>query len=250
MTRGRTGSTAVMDELNKSQAVCALQELFMQGSHGQEAELEFVYSFAMPFDLWKAKKDRPGQPPAAADDEARRAARYLSEVESQARRQGAQRFGFKVLSHHLDERPYLGRLLKQRKYRVIYLTRNPARQVISGMVANERGVFGVPKDFEDARRYRIDVDDFERRVQWEREAVEKERVWLAAEGFRFVEMRYEDFVSDRAAFYDRVFRFLGLSPELPPPSDWGIAIKDLRKTIKNYKAVVERAAAIGAPIDI
>jgi hypothetical protein len=250
MTRGRTGSTAVMDELNKSPAICALQELFMQGSNGKEEELEFVYSFVMPFDVWKAKKDRQGQPPAAGDDDATKATRYLAEVESLARRQGAASFGFKVLSHHLDERPYLGSLLKQRKYRVIYLTRNPARQVISGMVANERGVFGVPKDFEDPRRYRIDVDQFEQRVQWERESVEKERAWLAAEGFHFVEMTYEDFVSDRASFYDRVFRFLGLSPELPPPSDWGIAIKDLRKTIKNYKDVVERAAAIGAPIDI
>ena len=213
----------------------------MQGNDGKEQELELVYSFVMPFDVWRAKKARQSGPDTAG--------RYLAEVESRARRQKAESFGFKVLSNHFDERPYLGSLLKQRRYRAVYLTRNLARQVISGMVANERGVFGVPKDFEDSRRYHIDVDSFEQLVEWEGVAVEKERAWLAAEGFPFVEVAYEEFLSDRPSFYDRVFRFLGLSPELPPPSDWGIAIKDMRNTIENYEAIVERAATLGVPID-
>jgi hypothetical protein len=36
---------------------------------------------------------------------------------------------------------------------------------------------------------------------------------------------------------------------LPPTSDYSIIIKDLRYTIDNYKAVVERAIAMGVMLD-
>jgi hypothetical protein len=250
MTRGRTGSTAVIDELSKSMTICALQELFMIYNYGDKEEFEFVYNFVAPFDVWKTKEDPLRRLPSRLYDDGLRATRYLARAESQAMRQSAKAFGFKVLSYHFEERPYLGRLLKQRGYWVIYLIRNLARQVLSSMVANERGVFGVSKDFEDARRYHVDIDKFQRIVEWERDAMEREHAWLKAAGFNFVVVSYEEFLSDRQSFYDKVFRFLQLPSELPPPSDWGIAIKDLTYTIENYEAVVKRAEAIGVPIDL
>jgi hypothetical protein len=70
-------------------------------------------------------------------------------------------FGFKVLSHQFDEKPFIGDLLKRRGYhRVIYLTRSVARQVLSGMVAAKREVYNTQEKFEDVRRYQIDLDKF------------------------------------------------------------------------------------------
>ena len=48
---------------------------------------------------------------------------------------------------------------------------------------------------------------------------------------------------------DGIFKFLELPVELPPPSDFSITIKDLRSTLENYEAVVERAAEMGFRID-
>lgn len=56
MTRGRTGSTAVIDELNKSQGLCAARELFLIYDFDNipdVSEITKVYNFLLPFGLWK-----------------------------------------------------------------------------------------------------------------------------------------------------------------------------------------------------
>ena len=72
---------------------------------------------------------------------------------------------------------------------------------------------------------------------------------LKAEEFDFVVVSYEEFYGNRQSFYEKIFQFLGLPTELPQKSDYSVIIKDLRHTISNYNAVVERAAAIGMPLD-
>ena len=82
-------------------------------------------------------------------------------------------------------------------------------------------------------------------VQWERQAVENNCARLTAEGFGFIVVIYEDFSADRQSFHENIFQFLGLPAELLPTSGFFIIIKDLRYTIDNYDAVVERAATMG-----
>jgi hypothetical protein len=152
-------------------------------------------------------------------------------------------------NHFLLERPFLSALLKRRGYQAVYLTRNLFRQVISGMVAEERGIYNTTEKSEDLRRYSIDLNKFEKLAQFMRLGIEADITQLKMEGFDFIIVTYEDFCTDRQSFYDKIFHFLDLPTELPPRSDWAVMIKDLRYTIANYDAVVERAAAIGVPLD-
>lgn len=252
MTRGRTGSTAVIDELKKSRSLCALQELFLIFDFDNIpdiSEIQEVYDMLMPFVLWRRRVWLWKWMPRYLYSDEKLSGRYLSEAEALAVRHGASSFGFKVLSHNFEEWPFLSVLLRQRGYRVIYLTRNIARQVLSGMVANRSGLWNTKEDRENLTSYSIDLDEFAGLIQWEKQCVETDLAKLKVEGFDFIVVSYEEFYRNRQSFYEKIFQFLGLPTELPQKSDYSVIIKDLRHTISNYEAVVERAAAIGMPLD-
>lgn len=251
MTRGRTGSTAVMNELNKSSNICAAQELFLiyDFDHIPDvSEIRKVYDFVLPYVLWK--KARPWKwIHNIIYNNQQWLDRYLEEAESLAQKQGAASFGFKVLSHNFDEWPLLSILLKERNYRTIYLTRNIGRQVLSGMVANLSGIWNTRENLKNSSSYHIDLDEFQRNVEWEVKAVERDCARLHEEGFHFIVVSYEEFYEQRKAFYEKIFDFLELPLILPPKSDYSVIIQNLRYTITNYDSVLERAAAIGTPLD-
>jgi hypothetical protein len=252
MTRGRTGSTAVIDELNKSRGLCAVQELFLiyDFDHIPDvSEITKVYNVILPFVLWKRQDWSRKWMPHFFYRNKQWSDRYLAKTEALAKKRGTSGFGFKVLSHNFDEWPFLSTLLKRRGYRAIYLTRNIARQVLSGMVANQSGIWNTREGIKNLSSYSINLDEFQRNVEWELGAVDRDCARLTAEGFRFIVVAYEEFCTDRQAFYDKIFRFLELPVILPTRSEYSILIKDLRATIANYDAVVERAIAIGMPLD-
>jgi hypothetical protein len=166
-------------------------------------------------------------------------------AEELARYQDVKGFGWKVLSHHMDERPYLAGLLKLLGYRAVYLRRNIASQVLSGMVANQRGVYNSLESVVDERSYHIDIEKFQWHVKWERDCVKSDCARLCTEGLDFVEVSYEDFCDNREIFYGKIFNLLNLPMELPPPSDFQKMIKDPRMLIENYDEVVNVAADLG-----
>lgn len=244
LTRGRTGSTAVLDEIGKSSNILATQELFSRNTF-TERKLKDYFKLLLPFDLWKLRGGWWKRLLPAAYSDARQAHAYLICAEKQAQSKGARGFGWKVLSHQLDERPFLTELLKRHGYCVIYLKRNSVRQVLSGMVANQRGIYNSLEKVVDERRYHIDIDDFKWRVQWERECVQKDIALLNAEGFAFIEVTYEDFCAKREVFYGAIFKMLGLPMELPPTSDFVKMIEDPKSMIENYEEVAKVAAEMG-----
>ena len=248
MTRGRTGSTAVIDELGKIDAICAVQELFLKYTFKEKKDYEYIFNIIPPFDAWKMDKFRKFLPALLYPDSAR-AHDYLKEAEAMCQRRGEKIFGFKLLSHQLDERPYLGGLLKNRGYQAVYLTRNLARQVLSGMVAAQRGYYNIQQDIDDSRRYEIELDKFQQLLIGEIEAVERDYARLKEKDFSFVAVTYEEFISNRRSFYEKIFECLGLPIELPPHSNWKVLIKDVKYTVSNYDAVVERTTALGVPLD-
>ena len=128
MTRGRTGSTAVIDELNKIDKACVLHELFTRYDD-QKDEPEWVKSNPLlsPLDQWKkscwwSKKWGFGEKQLASLS--------LNKAISVSRKLGKNVFGFKVLSHHFIDRPYLLDTLRTRNFKAIYLKRNLARQCV------------------------------------------------------------------------------------------------------------------------
>lgn len=245
VTRGRTGSTAIIDELGKVSHLIASQELFLLDPITNKDLLKDYYKLLPPFDHWKRqawwwKRWFPNY-----YSDVRQADRYLTNAESRARRQGAKGFVWKMLSHQFDERPYLGDLLQRHNYRVIYLRRNSVHQVLSGMVANQRGIYNSLEIIEDTSRYRIDIEQFKWLVQWERESVRKDCARLTAVGLDFIQVSYEDFCTDRQNFYKEIFSFLDLPLALPPPSDFVKMIGDLKSVIENYDELLEEMVALG-----
>ncbi len=106
-----------------------------------------------------------------------------------------------MLSSHFTERDYLAELLARQGYSAIYLKRRPARQVISGLVANERNLYNTQERFRDEKKYRIDVEAFRWHVNWERTSTERDLDFLRSHGFPLVEVDYETFLADRGAFF-------------------------------------------------
>ena len=256
MTRGRTGSTAIIDALHKSRVLCVMQELFTEFDFDNLPREKFdkllqpYYKLLLPYNIWIKKNDwlKRLLPFYHAGDD-RMPNRYLAKAEEISRRRGAQGFGFKVLSHHFEERSFLSNLLKQRGYRAIYLIRNPVRQVLSGMVANQRGVFNTIEPVNDVKRYDIDLDKFEQLVSWEKHCMNNDRAWLDKEGIDFIVVKYEDFCIDRQAFFGAIFKFLDLEySSIPLSTDFQIMIKDLKYTINNYDDVVKCVLNMGENI--
>lgn len=253
MTRGRTGSTAIIDELNKVNGVRAAQELFIKKDftndmkrHGFE-KLCVLHNSMMPFELWKAGTRRRWYERWLISDAPLN--RYLDKVESVASEEGCEAFGFKALSHHFQDTPRLDQSLCERGYQAIYLKRNIPRQVISGMVAKQRGIYNTKKTYQDESRYRIDVKNFQKRVRREIQAVDGDLAFLESTGFNCLEVTYEEFMANRKEFFERVLGFIGVSEELPQASAYTVMIKDLEHTVENYQMVSDCAAAMGIRIE-
>lgn len=244
ITRGRTGSTAVLDELGKASLLCTTQELFLRQQFTVTGWNEH-YRLLPPFDVWRQQAGWWKRWFLYHGSDQRHAHDYLVHAEVLAQRKEVKGFGWKVLSHQLEERPFLSDLLKQHGYRAIYLRRNHAHQVLSGIVAKQRGVYNSYEKINDASRYHIDIKEFQWHVQWERECVNMDCERLATEGFDFIEVSYEDFCEDRYAFYSNIFNFLNLPFELPPQSDFVKIIEDLESVIENYEEVCAAAVSLG-----
>jgi LPS sulfotransferase NodH len=254
MTRGRTGSTAIIDELGKVKGLrSAPHELFLEFDFQELLEkhptLEETYGSMIPFKLWKTKSPWWVRIQRYFLSKRRLIEKYLKEVENSAFCEGAALFGFKVLSNHFEEITCLKDILLERQYRAIYLKRNIPRQVISGMIANQRGTYNTDQNYQDDRRYQIDTHTFQELVRWETQAVKNDLALLKSAGFDFIEVSYEEFMADRQAFFSRVLGFLGLPADLPEASSYSVMIKDLKYTIENYQAVADCAMAMGMRIE-
>lgn len=238
MTRGRTGSTAVMDSLTKSESIIAAQELFI--NYGVKNKKKNAHDQLLPrFDLWLDSRNLYQKLTQIFAGQSQLIKKYLVLAEKKATIEDGIAFGFKIISHHFDERPKLKELLLERNYKAIYLTRNIPRQVISGMVAKLRGKYNAHdgENYIDEASYAIDIVEFKSLVEWETQAVINDIAMLESSGFEHIQVRYEDFVGNPDAFFASIFNFLKIPEEKLPASSFSIMIKDLRQSLKNYHEI-------------
>jgi LPS sulfotransferase NodH len=253
MTRGRTGSTAIIDILNKTQSIrTAEQEPFLKHNFPNIVKKYpnlKNYPSSIPFGLWKNQKPKWWRFLAYCSNDAWLIKRYLKEIENAALTDGVSAFGFKILSNNFEEIPWLKDILIKRRYRVIYLKRNIPHQVISGMIAKQRGVYNINQDYKDDNRYKIDIEEFKNLMVWEMSQGDNDIAFLNAAGFSFIAVTYEEFMSDRQAFFNRLFGFLEVPLELPKNSSYSVMIKDLKYTVENFQEVVDCAVEMGMSIE-
>lgn len=253
MTRGRTGSTVIMDELNMIKNVRgAVIEPFLKADFSvlvnRQPELIEQMKIMIPFEIWKTQGSWWKLNRYFLNTEGL-INLYLKSAEDSGIREGVRLFGFKVLSNHFEETPLLKETLINRGYRVVYLKRNIPRQVISGVIANQRGTYNTKSDYHDDNRYHINTEEFQNLVKWGMQAVLNDIAFLKMVGFKFIEVSYEEFVANRQEFFDKVLGFLGISSELPKASTYSVMIKDPMYTIVNYREIVDCADTMGVPIE-
>lgn len=232
VTRGRTGSSAITEELGKASFSCSLQEVFTAASDVGGAPHQH-------FSVWLTQ---PGRRDAPEADLARE---YLDEIEASAARAGRKALFWKVLSQHFRERPYLAGLLAERGYKALCLRRNPARQAVSALVAAQRGVYNSAVRVAGARRYRVDVGAFRRYIEEQRAISAFDHRVLGRFGIPQGVAQYEDYLADRPRFFARVFGGLGLPIEVPAPSRFVVMIEDLETAVENLAEVRAAAETMG-----
>ena len=292
LTRGRTGSSAILDELGTAKNIFPLQELFADLSTGIARETLTQYpQSAPPLDVWKEIfLDTGGQtcsdffkvPQQNLDvpDKlfrslfrvfGRRAPfflknnwmpgrmlekfivrRYLSYIEAMAAESHKKGFVFKVLSNHLVERKTLLSVLKEYGYGAIFLVRkNIVRQALSSLIAETRSLAAGQNMYFKRNHVgehalcAIDLDEFERRVEWLKGCVDEDRSLLEENGIHYLEVSYEDFCDDREKFYSEIFAFMGIKFELPKRTNLSIMIPDIRNAVTNFKELESKVSMMG-----
>lgn len=264
-TRGRTGSTAIVDELGKHPEITTMQELFIKlekaprlleayQKYGKDFYKHIESQFAvLPFDAWLKRYSKInlygfgslyiGQ--GGCYTRAGLTNRYLAMAEKVVNKEG-KKFGFKVLANHFDEWPDLRGVLKNRSYLAVYLEReNVFRQVISGVVAKHRGVYNRKNYTPTEESFCVDLDEFEMLVRCEQAAVASEKEQLKQWGFDVHIVTYEDFVNERDLFFKHICECLGVSYTLPERTDYSVMISDLSKTVENYEDLVNKVKSMG-----
>lgn len=267
LTRGRTGSTAILDEIGTT-SILSLQEPFINLNEGiPEETLMQNCQTMVPFDLWV--KSISGEENQGKNNTFTRALckkinflcrdnwiigrvttryliqQYLKELESIFAANNKEGIIFKVLSHQLNERrPLLG-VLKSLGYKAVLLVRrNVVRQVLSGMIAENRGLYNSKKHVTSQSPCNIDLDRFEFCVAWEMKCVEENRALLKGNGIEYIEIAYEDFCNNREKFYFDLFSYMKLDYQLPKSTTFSIMVPDLREAITNFDELESRVSTM------
>jgi len=254
LTRGRTGSTAIVDETNQHQDISCKQEVFVSLREGTPLyalyqkygtsfeEYGFNEEWFPIFALWlkQFKKSRLLSKVNFLKKiynplNIRRVNRYLDELESHGVNLGCEVLGFKLLEHQVAEIPGFIALLKQRNYKVIYLERkNVVRQVLSGVIANKRKKFNAKNYQSDGQLYELDLNNFKSLIEGELHAIRSQKKMVEGHGFDSLLINYEDFLNNRPEFFKEIFEFLGVDNVLPEGSDFSIMIPNVKDVVKNY----------------
>lgn len=243
MTAGRTGSTAVLDSLNKLSNIVTLQEPFLKGrdpSGGLKADREIVPFFEhfLRNQSWFTRM-------TARFSERSVIEAYLDHIEERSMVASSEAFGFKILRHHFKDHKVLSDILLGREHLCIYLKRDPFRQAISGQVARKRGLYNTVTEVEETEPVPIDIDQLRATIDHETNRVALDVEEFKARGFPLIVVDYETFTDDTETFFSEIQDFLGLTHEVPPASDYKRVIKSLEDTIANFDEVRRFASETG-----
>ena len=205
-TRGRSGSAAIKSELGKHPDLICYGELFHPGGDvWNPNEMHDPREYFMPFAYFRAN-DYEGAEKLSSfqrlircaypgkDPERRAYAAYLRAVVRHASQcQADAHMGFKLLSYQSRAHPQLLAEIGDKNLRIVHLIRrNRVRQVLSGMIATERGFAHRTKESElPVEQFSIDTAAFARHVEFIERELEHEKRRLSTLGNDYQEFYYE-----------------------------------------------------------
>lgn len=254
LTRGRTGSTAILDELNKHEDIICLQELFISldsdpmlknlfDKHGVNFDRYGLQGWFPTFDLW-SKKARVFKLfskniyfyKGKLLTTSKIMKTYMQEMEAHVFDLGSKSIGFKLLGHQVPNLPAFLAVLKDMGYKVIYLERkNVVKQVLSGVIANQRKVYNQRNYVPDNKSFTINLDEFKFLVSVEMSEVSKQKSMIEFSEVESLYVSYESFLSDRKSFHAAIFDFLRVEDKVIEESSFSIVIPDIKDVVENYK---------------
>jgi hypothetical protein len=242
-TGGRCGSTTVSAELANHPEIICYGELFrrlaMKQSNFREKYEKFGVDFFSPDEKQFIRylvyaEEHLSKLDCAESEYHRRYLRYLDE-RADGFRPGAA-VGFKLLYGHAARETGLLDMLKEEGFAFLHLTRqNIVRQTISGMIARKRGFHNRKNWSMPEERYRLDIEDFTKKIHSRRKKRPKNRKLLRQLNVDSIEIYYENYVENRESFFAPIFSLLGVENRAVPESEWSVMTdRNLRRVIENY----------------
>lgn len=224
LTRGRTGSTPLVDDIDRHPDIACHQELFRQ---------EPVNNMHDKAPSYEAVRQN-GRTPGAED--------YLREV---AAATPGKTVGFKALMTHLEQRHDIGleSFMFGSSMPIVFLTRDPVRAALSATIAKERKLFSIRVDQKqqdhDKQPVVLDptfvADEARYYAHWS----DHWQARLRELKTPHIVVTYEQYVADRLALVNTIFRFLKVRelPELPSNSYAKVTSDDVWKDVANSDEV-------------
>jgi LPS sulfotransferase NodH len=228
----RSGSTWVIDMLNSHPAVIAYSELLLEGASGRPK-----WGGAKDRDFWNdyfetARARRPSM------DRRDLLFEYLDSV--YAARNDCRAIGFKLMYGQFGAFPELLDYMEERDVAVVPLIReNPVDVLLSKAIAVQRGVFhSRGEESPGVIKVSLNPGELLSRLHAHQTEVEQKRKTFSRSGLSYLEVFYEELMSDCGRF-GAVLELLGAAPEDVPLTS---CLRKLNKvphsqSIENYEAV-------------
>lgn len=199
LTKGRTGSSALVSDIDKHCSIVCHQELFTRGQPPTPGNVETFNQF------------RGSQPHANLSD-------YLSYLSQDAISSKGRLalVGFKLLTNQLDEQRSCGlwEFLSAASLPIILLRRNPFDAGLSAAIARSRQVFNLRRghgaeQISSICKANVDIDYLRSEIpmyeQWNLEWP----VILEGAGCHFKVIEYDDYNANRLDIVNGIYSFLG-----------------------------------------
>lgn len=236
LTRGRTGSTAVLDALDKTPSVLAIQEPFLRSESDWRLSIE---SHQLPYyDQYFESNSLLRR----AFARGQLLDNYLNLLEQHAAATSNSAFGFKVLSHHFANYPGLLKRLNERGYSCLFLRRDLSAQVISGMVAAIRQRYNSIDNPPPSASLRLDPGKFKDLLLGEILRTEEDEQTIANWKHGILPIFYENFVANPGQFFKEICGFLEVPIVDTPETSYKKMIGDIGKEIENLDELQEIAS--------
>jgi len=239
-TRGRTGSTAIIDELKSHSRIQFHGELFRPNPLAREdvrvayekmgenyLSLGLTNDRALPYLLHKQLYGGDTQ-------------KYLDYLRTDVDISGKNCVGFKLLGNHLETSENLLPQLSKQNAKCIHLVRkNVIKQVVSGFFAREAGIYNRRNYVPEIKEIDIPIEAFISRIKANLSGVQANRDILQKNGINYLDVYYESFCKERSVFYNAIFEFLGLEAEDLTPTDWSIMTPADKMLVSNFDDLID-----------